>query len=98
MHDLSPDLTDWTDTAGAMARLDLIISVDPSCAQLAGALGRPVWVCLPAVPEWRWMLEREDTPWYGSARLFRQPEVGDWESVFAAVAQELRGLAAACAA
>jgi hypothetical protein len=69
VHDLGSELTSWSATAGVMAQLHLIISVDTSCAHLAGALGRPVWVCLPSAPEWRWMLERTDTPWYGSARL-----------------------------
>jgi ADP-heptose:LPS heptosyltransferase len=72
-----------------MEQLDLIITADTSVAHLAGALGRPVWICLPAAPEWRWMLERSDSPWYGSARLFRQPKVGEWESVFAEVARAL---------
>jgi hypothetical protein len=53
IHDLGPELTDWAQTAAAMMQLDLVISVDASCAHLAGALGRPVWICLPAVPEWR---------------------------------------------
>jgi hypothetical protein len=95
IHDLTPELTDWERTAAAMEQLDLIISVDTSVAHLAGALGRPVWICLPAAPEWRWMLERSDTPWYGSARLFRQPKVGEWASVFAAVAKALAELRAA---
>jgi tetratricopeptide (TPR) repeat protein len=92
IHDLAPELTDWERTAAAMEQLDLIITVDTSVAHLAGALGRPVWICLPAAPEWRWMLERSDTPWYGSARLFRQPTVHDWGSVFSAVAAALREL------
>jgi ADP-heptose:LPS heptosyltransferase len=89
VEDLAPELTAWERTAAAMMQLDLIISVDTSVAHLAGALGRPVWICLAADPEWRWMLERTDTPWYGSARLFRQPRVGDWVSVFTEVAREL---------
>ena len=91
IQDLAPELTDWAQTAAAMADLDLVISVDTSCSHLAGALGRPVWICLPAAPEWRWMLERTDTPWYASARLFRQPRAGDWSSVFAEVARALQG-------
>jgi ADP-heptose:LPS heptosyltransferase len=75
-----------------MAELDLIISVDTSCAHLAGALGRPLWVLTPASPDWRWMLWRSDTPWYDGARLFRQPRAGDWGSVLHAVAAELRDL------
>jgi hypothetical protein len=76
----------------AMMELDLIISVDTSVAHLAGALGRPVWICLAALPEWRWMLERTDTPWYGSARLFREVKVGEWPALFAEVAAALRDL------
>ena len=87
--DLAPGLTDWARTAAAMMALDLIISVDTSCAHLAGALGRPVWICLPAAPEWRWMLERTDCPWYGSARLFRQRRIGEWPALFAEVAAAL---------
>ena len=93
IQDLSGDLTDWERTAAAMMELDLVISVDTAVAHLAGALGRPVWICLPALPEWRWMLERLDTPWYDTARLFRQPRVGQWSSVFETVAAELRQLA-----
>jgi hypothetical protein len=72
-----------------------VIAVDCSVAHLAGALGRPVWICLPAAPEWRWMLAGVDTQWYGSARLFRQPRAGDWSSVFEGVAAELRQVVAA---
>jgi ADP-heptose:LPS heptosyltransferase len=65
IHDLAPQLTDWTATAGALQELDLLISIDSAVANLAGALGRPVWVCLPPAPDWRWLLDRPDTPWYG---------------------------------
>jgi len=81
---------DFTDTAGAIANLDLIISVDTSVAHLAGAMGKPVWVLLPFIPDWRWMMEREDTPWYPTMRLFRQPAQGNWNSVFNAVAHSLK--------
>jgi hypothetical protein len=90
IHDLAPELTDWAQTAAAMAALDLIISVDTSCAHLAGALGRPVWVCLSALPEWRWGLEGTTTPWYGSARLFRQGRVGEWPALFSEMARVLQ--------
>jgi ADP-heptose:LPS heptosyltransferase len=70
-------------------KLDLIISVDSAVAHLAGALGRSVWMCLPAAPDPRWMLQRADTPLYGSARLFRQPQVGKWGSVFTDVSNAL---------
>lgn len=92
IEDLGPELTNWSRTAAAMIELDLVISVDTSCAHLAGALGRPLWILIPAVPEWRWELERTDCPWYGSARLFRQTRAGDWSDVFADVADALREL------
>ncbi|MGL5058469.1 MAG: tetratricopeptide repeat protein [Microcoleus sp.] len=85
--DLSPDLSDFADTAAAISQLDLVISVDTSVAHLAGALGKPVWVLLAFSPDWRWLWEREDSPWYPTARLFRQRERGDWEGVFARVAE-----------
>ncbi|MBF0560981.1 MAG: tetratricopeptide repeat protein [Alphaproteobacteria bacterium] len=88
------DITDFADTAAIVANLDLVISVDTSVAHLAGALGRPVWVVLPFAPEWRWMLEREDSPWYPTMRLFRQTAAGDWDGVFVRVATELNHLAA----
>ncbi len=84
--DSGPDA--FVDTAAAMANLDLIVTVDTSIAHLAGALGRPVWVALKQVPEWRWMLEREDSPWYPSMRLFRQQTRGDWSDVFNRMARE----------
>lgn len=90
--DLTPHITDFADTAALMAELDLIITVDTAAAHLAGALGRPVWTLLPFVPDWRWGLEKEDTPWYPTMRLFRQPAAGDWDSVVRRVAEELRAL------
>jgi len=72
----------FLDTAAIMAHCDLVISADSSPAHLAGALGRPCWVALKHVPDWRWFLEREDSPWYPNTRLFRQPHAGDWRSVF----------------
>jgi ADP-heptose:LPS heptosyltransferase len=74
--------------------LDLVISVDTAVAHLAGALGRPVWTLLPSAPDWRWLMHRADTPWYPTMRLFRQPQPGAWDPVFAAVAAELRRLVA----
>ncbi|TAF01408.1 MAG: hypothetical protein EAZ79_00045 [Oscillatoriales cyanobacterium] len=79
--DLSSDLHDMAVTAAVISALDLVISVDTSVAHLAGALGKPVWILLCFVPDWRWMLEREDSPWYPSARLFRQSAAGDWDGV-----------------
>ena len=74
--DLSVHIEDFYDTAAAIMRLDLVITVDTSVAHLAGALGRPVWVLLPFVPDWRWLLNREDSPWYPGTRLFRQTSPG----------------------
>jgi tetratricopeptide (TPR) repeat protein len=75
------ELRDFADTAALVSALDLVITVDTSVAHLAGALGRPVWILLPHCPDWRWMLDREDSPWYPTAWLVRQPSPGDWESV-----------------
>jgi tetratricopeptide (TPR) repeat protein len=83
------EIRDFSDTAGLVANMDLIISVDTSVAHLAGALGKPVWILLPFSPDWRWMLEREDTPWYPNGRLFRQPKIGDWSGVTKKLAVEL---------
>jgi tetratricopeptide (TPR) repeat protein len=85
-------LHDYDDTAALIDSLDLVITVDTSVAHLAGALGKPVWILLPYNPDWRWMLEREDSPWYPTARLFRQPQIGDWDSVIRRVAETLRKL------
>jgi tetratricopeptide (TPR) repeat protein len=87
--DLSPWLTDFAETAAAVCRLDLVISVDTSVAHLAGALGRPTWLLLRYPAEWRWLLEREDSPWYPTARLFRQRCGGDWPGVAREVAAAL---------
>ncbi|HLB79435.1 MAG TPA: glycosyltransferase family 9 protein, partial [Dongiaceae bacterium] len=87
--DLGPRIEDFADTAAAIARLDLVIGVDTAVAHLAGALGRPLWVALPFMPDWRWLLEREDSPWYPTARLFRQRRRGDWADVFARIAAAL---------
>ncbi|PMS21650.1 glycosyltransferase [Trinickia dabaoshanensis] len=82
-------LADFADTAALTEQLDLVISVDTSVAHLAGALGRPTWVLLPFAPDWRWLLERDDSPWYPSARLFRQRRAGDWAPVIERVAAAL---------
>jgi hypothetical protein len=87
--DLSPQLTDFAQTAAAMRQLDLIDTIDTSAAHLAGALGLPVWTLLMAVPDWRWFLGRSDSPWYPSMRLFRQPKSGCWDAVVAEIAGEL---------
>ena len=90
LSDLAPHLGDFADTAAAIAHLDLVISVDTAPAHLAGALGAPVWTLLPFNPDWRWMLDRDDSPWYPSMRLFRQETPGDWEGVFQEVETALR--------
>ncbi len=84
------ELRDFADTAGLIANLDLVVSVDTSVAHVAGAMGKPVWVLLPFAPDWRWMLDREDSPWYSGARLFRQTQPGAWRPVLNRVAQQLR--------
>jgi tetratricopeptide (TPR) repeat protein len=86
---LGPEITDFADAAAIIAQLDLVIAVDTAIVHLAGALGAPVWTLLPFAPDWRWLLERTDTPWYPTMRLFRQPQPGDWPAVFAAVARDL---------
>jgi hypothetical protein len=78
---LGPELQSFVDTAVLIEHLDLVISVDTSVAHLAGALARPVWILLPYVPDWRWLLDREDSPWYPTARLFRQSQTREWHSV-----------------
>ena len=83
------ELKDFADTAALCEQLRLIISVDTSVAHLAGALGKPVWILLPYRPDWRWMLERTDSPWYPGARLFRQEKSGDWDAVMKRVKAEL---------
>lgn len=92
---LAPEIRDFEDTAAILGSVDLLISVDSSPVHLAGALGRPAWVMLPFVPDWRWLLGRADTPWYPSLRLYRQPARGDWDSVVAALARDLARLVGA---
>jgi hypothetical protein len=85
--DQGPDA--FLDSAAIMENCDLVISCDTALAHLAGALGRPTWIALKYVPEWRWFLGRSDTPWYSNTRLFRQPEPGDWAGAFRAMEAEL---------
>jgi hypothetical protein len=82
-------LKDLDDFAAQIAALDLIISVDNSTVHMGGALGKPVWVLLPYVPDWRWMLNREDSPWYPTIKLFRQPSCGDWDPVIDKIKDDL---------
>jgi tetratricopeptide (TPR) repeat protein len=93
--DLSGHLNDFADTAAAVANLDLVVTVDTAVAHLAGALGKPVWILLTHNPDWRWLLNREDSPWYPSARLFRQRAAGDWSSPIERVHSELLRIVAA---
>jgi hypothetical protein len=88
--DYGAALPDFSVTAAIVAALDLVIAVDTSIAHLAGALGKPVWILLPFAGEYRWLKDREDSPWYPGARLFRQPSPDDWPSVIERVARELR--------
>lgn len=83
----------FSDTAAAILQLDLVISIDTAVAHLAGAVGKPVWTMLTPRADWRWMLQREDSPWYPTMRLFRQPKFNDWESVFNKIHTELLALA-----
>jgi len=87
--DAAPFLADFAETAAALSALDLVVTVDTAVAHLAGTLGRPALVLLPFAPDWRWMLGREDSPWYPSVRLFRQPEPGAWDAVVGRVAEVL---------
>ncbi len=85
IQDLSTHLHDFASSAAVISQLDLVISVDTAVAHLAGALGKPVWVLLPFSPDWRWLLDRSDSPWYPTMRPDRQTKLGDWPSVFAQV-------------
>jgi ADP-heptose:LPS heptosyltransferase len=93
--DLTEQLHDFGDTAALIEALDLIITVDTSIAHLAGALGRPVWLLSRFNTDWRWMLARDDRPWYPTMRILRQPTPGDWHSVLTAVRRAIDDFAAA---
>jgi ADP-heptose:LPS heptosyltransferase len=88
--DLTGNIQDFADTAALMQNLDLVISVCTSTAHLAGALGKPVWLLNRFDTDWRWFLDREDSPWYPTMRIFRQPKPGDWVSVVQNVVTALR--------
>ena len=85
--DWSKESNDFADAAALIANLDLVISVDTAVAHLAGAMGKPVWVLAPFVTDWRWLLGREDSPWYPTLRLFRQKATGRWDEVIERVAE-----------
>ncbi len=89
IRDFSAELLDFSDTAGLIGQLDRVITVDTSVAHLAGALGKEVWILIPYSPDYRWLLDREDSPWYPTARLFRQTAPNDWDSVIARIALEI---------
>lgn len=88
---LGPEISDYADTMAILASLDLLITVDTSVAHLAGAMGRRAWIMLPFAPDWRWLLDRSDTPWYPTVRLFRNVIPGDWSGTIADVKRELSG-------
>jgi len=90
--DLTAEISDFADTAALIEHLDLVIAVDTSTAHVAAAMGKPVWVVLPFVAEWRWLIDRPDTPWYPTMRLFRQPKLNDWEGAIAQLIDPLRRL------
>jgi tetratricopeptide (TPR) repeat protein len=87
--DFSADIADFADTAALIEHLDLILTVDTAVAHLAGAMAKPTWLLLPWIPDWRWMLDRTDNPWYPTMRLFRQVRIGDWSEVLQRVAHSL---------
>ncbi|UFS72415.1 tetratricopeptide repeat protein [Geomonas sp. RF6] len=89
LHDLTSQIGDFSDTAALVTNLDLVITVDTCVAHLCGALGVPTWVLIPLVPDWRWLLDREDSPWYPTLRLFRQKKLGDWGEVLQRVREAL---------
>ena len=89
LMDVGEKLHDFADTAAVLENLDLVITIDTAAGHLAGALAKPVWLLIPHSPDWRWLLDREDSPWYPTMRLFRQPRIGDWDSVLDRVKREL---------
>ena len=91
--DCTAELPDMEDTAALVSQLDMVIAVDTAVAHLAGALGRRTWTLIPFAPDWRWMLNREDSPWYPTMQLFRQPTMGDWATPIEKLAAQLRELA-----
>jgi ADP-heptose:LPS heptosyltransferase len=98
VEDLAPELDDFAETAAAITQVDLVLTADTAVAHLAGALGVPTWVMLPASPDWRWLRAGERSPWYPSLRLFRQASDRSWAPVVDAVAGELARAVAGCPA
>jgi len=93
--DAAPIVLDFADSGAILQQLDVLISVDTSVAHLAGALGVSTYLLLPNSPDWRWLLDRDDTPWYPGMRLFRQARAGVWDDALASVAESVRSLSAA---
>lgn len=92
IEDLGPDLQDFSDTAAVIEQLDLVISVDTAVLHLAGALGKPAWALIPFAPDWRWLLKREDSPWYPTVKLFRQTKPDQWKDVMERIREALTPL------
>jgi hypothetical protein len=90
LHDWHDELEEFAEVAALIENLDLVITVDTAVAHLAGALGKPVWLLTCYVPDWRWLRDRTDSPWYPTVRLFRQSSLGDWTGVIDDVANALR--------
>jgi hypothetical protein len=90
MHAFDGDIHDFADTSALIVLMDVVITVDTAVAHLAGAMGKPVWILLSAAHDWRWLLDRPNTPWYPSARLFRQKTLGDWAPLFSSVKERLQ--------
>jgi len=90
---LGQEFSDFADTAAVVALLDLVVTVDTSVAHLAGAMGKAVAILVPFSPDWRWLLERTDSPWYPTVRIFRQTVIGDWDTPFARLREELAEVA-----
>ena len=92
MYCFDQEIVDFSDTAALCGLMDVVISIDTSAAHLAGAMGKPTWVLLPHLPDWRWLLDRSDSPWYPSMLLYRQEQIGVWDPVLQRVAQDLTQL------
>jgi ADP-heptose:LPS heptosyltransferase len=88
----APELKDFSDTAALCAQMDVVVCVDTSVAHLSGAMGKPTFLLLPYNPDWRWLLERTDSPWYPTMKLFRQEQLGSWQSALEKVSADLLGL------
>jgi len=93
LRDVTAGIRDFADTAAIVSQLDLVISVDTAIIHLAGALGRPAWLLLPRDADWRWLQERQDSPWYPSLKLYRQKMPGQWLPVLQSVRRDLESLA-----